>query len=98
MALEYHYLKDAGDGEWYTVTERLARTEDDQLVPEGDPRARWLYAIPGEQIRRADAERYGLITEAQPEPDEVPEETKEPVRRKPGRPPGSKNRRPEEDK
>lgn len=59
----------------YTVTERLALTADDRLVPEEDADARWLYAIPGQEIPVDEALRYGLIDakqakeiEAQPEP------------------------------
>lgn len=45
----------------YTVQERLCLTEDDKLVPEGDPEARWLFAIPGDEIPVDQAERYGLL-------------------------------------
>jgi hypothetical protein len=43
------------------ATERLYRTEDDRIVPEGDPAARWLFAGAGAEIPAADAARYGLI-------------------------------------
>lgn len=45
----------------YTVKERLCLTEDDKLVPEGEPEARWLFAIPGDEIPVDQAERYGLL-------------------------------------
>ena len=45
----------------YIVTERLALTEDDRLVPEESAEARWLYAIPGQRIPLAEAQRYGLV-------------------------------------
>lgn len=49
--------------EQYKVTERLCKTEDgERLVPENHPEARWLYAIPGQQIPMAEAERFGLTT------------------------------------
>jgi hypothetical protein len=52
---------EAGD-EKYVVQERLALTEDEQrLVPEESAEARWLYAIPGQEISMADAIRFGLV-------------------------------------
>lgn len=45
----------------YIVTERLALTEDGQrLVPEEHLDARWLYAIPGQEIPLDEAIQYGL--------------------------------------
>jgi len=48
-------------GEWVTATQRLCLTEDGRLVPDTDPAARWLWCTPGQKVRRADAERFGLI-------------------------------------
>jgi hypothetical protein len=65
----------------YTVTERLAKTEDDRIVPESDPEARWLFAIPGTQIPLEEAKRYGLVKDepaAEPEAEE-PIEIKQPI-------------------
>jgi hypothetical protein len=45
----------------YVVTERLALTEDDRLVPEGHPDGRWLYATPGREVPWAEAVKYGLV-------------------------------------
>lgn len=49
--------------EQYEVKERLALTEDDRVVPESDPDARWLFAIPGQTIPLADAVKYGLAAD-----------------------------------
>lgn len=59
MALEF--VKPTDSDDWVEATERLCRTEDDRLVPENDPDARWLFCIPGARISKADAERYGLV-------------------------------------
>ncbi len=84
------------DGLWVTVTERLCLTEDKcRVVPEDSPEARWLWAIPGAKVSRAEAERLGVCGALPPE-DEKP--SLPAPRRKPGRPPGSKNRLPSENK
>lgn len=63
MALKY--VKDEEEEtNVVTATARLCRTEDDRLVPESDPDARWLYCIPGQKIPRQEAERYGLLAKA----------------------------------
>ena len=78
--------------DWYIATARLALTEDDRIVPEEHPEARWLYAIPGTQIPMAEALRYGLVEdEAEPEPLPAPDVftpvvESEPVKRPRGRP------------
>lgn len=51
----------------FEVEERLYRTEDDRIVPAGDPDARWLYAVPGRLVPMAEAEGYGLVEGAEPE-------------------------------
>lgn len=82
------------------VTQRLFLTEDGKrVVPEGDPDGRWLWATPGMSVTEFDAKRYGLIKD-EPEvvPEAEPEKAVETPRRKPGRPPGSKNRSPSENK
>jgi len=48
------------------ATQRLYRTEDDRIVPEGDPDARWLFASAGTEISAADAAKYGLDAAAEP--------------------------------
>ena len=53
--------------------ERLALTEDGaRLVLEEDPEARWLYAIPGQEIPMAAAEKFGLL--AKPKQAEEPKQ------------------------
>lgn len=47
--------------EMVTVTERLCLTEDGRLVEETDPAARWLWATPGTQKPRVEAEKYGYV-------------------------------------
>lgn len=54
------FVKDSGTV-MVEATARLCLTEDDRLVPEDDPEARWLYCIPGRMIPRAEAEKYGLL-------------------------------------
>lgn len=53
--------------------ERLWLTADkSRAVKDGDPEARFLLCAPGQQISKADAERYGLLAkEAKPEPPEA---------------------------
>lgn len=76
MAVEFEFAKDPGSGVMVEATARLCLTEDGRLVPEGDPAARWLYCIPGRMIPRAEAEKYGLLQEAEPEPEPEPEAPK----------------------
>lgn len=52
----------------HTVTERLYETEDGRAVPEGHPDARWLLAVPGQQIPEEVAAANGILT-AEPEPE-----------------------------
>jgi hypothetical protein len=62
MALEITHLVKEADGEHVEATERLCLTEDqERLVPESDPDARWLFCAVGARISKADAERYGLV-------------------------------------
>lgn len=79
MGLEIKKL-DRGAGASATVVaeQRLWLTADkDELVPDGDPRARFLFSVPGRAIPYADALRYGLLDEpAEPEPE--PEDNSEP--------------------
>lgn len=92
MAL--NYVKphtDVGSGV-VGVERRLYLTEDDRLVEEGDPDGRWLWCTPGMQVPREQAERYGLLKEPEPEPDEAPEPPKA------RRPAANKARTPSRDK
>lgn len=60
MGLEVILHTDPGV-EHVTVDQRLALTEDDRLVPEEDPDARWLFCVPGTKIPKSDAIKYGLL-------------------------------------
>ncbi|WP_405149444.1 hypothetical protein OG589_14545 [Sphaerisporangium sp. NBC_01403] len=60
MALEF-VTEPEGETNYVTATARLCLTEDDRLVKDTDPDARWLYCVPGARISRKDAERYGLL-------------------------------------
>jgi len=69
--LSFEYIDQAKEAvvEKYLVEERLALTEPDEdgnqrAVPESNPEARWLYAIPGAEIPLEEAERYGLVKQA----------------------------------
>lgn len=73
MALQYVKLSAPDDGH-VIATARLCLTEDDRLVEDTDPNARWLFCVPGSPIKRADAERYGLLDEPKPEPEPEPEQ------------------------
>lgn len=72
----------------YTVTDedgRLALTEDEQrLVPDDDPEARWLYATPGQEIPMEDAEKFGLAKKAAPKA--APKEQTKPADKQQGKP------------
>lgn len=69
MALEYRRLpRDPGaPTDTVTVDRHWYLTEDkDRVVPEGNPAARWLWATPGMDVPRGDAERLGAV-DAPPE-------------------------------
>lgn len=53
----------------FEVTERLYLTEDDKVVSEGDPDARWLYAVPGKRIPMSEAKKAGLVKSRKPKSD-----------------------------
>lgn len=97
MAL--NYVKphtDVGSGV-IVADKRLYLTEDDRLVEEGHPDARWLWCTPGMQVPREQAERYGLTggpddAGKDEEPDEAPEQPKA------RRPAANKARTPSRDK
>lgn len=83
MALMRSHVEEAPAGDWFTVTERLALTEDGRVVPEESRDARWLYAIPGARVPMVEAIRYGLVKAAA---GMAPPEL-EPVKPRRGRPP-----------
>lgn len=48
------------------ATERLWLTEDrSELVPDGDPRAAFLFCIPGQRLTDEDAQKYGLADDGE---------------------------------
>lgn len=77
MALEYRRIpREAGPPvDTVTIDRHLYLTEDKtRVVPEGHPKCRWLWATPGMDVPRADAERLGAI--ALPEPaEDAPEDS-----------------------
>lgn len=65
MSLSYELVEpDEGNEHHVVAQERLCKTEDGRLVPEGDPDARWFYCIKGARIPVGDAVAGGLVTEA----------------------------------
>lgn len=51
----------------YIVDRKLWLTADrDQVVEEGDSRAAFLFATPGDEVSDTDAKRYGLKAAAKP--------------------------------
>lgn len=81
------------------IDRRWCLTEDkSRVVDENDPQARWLWAIPGHVVDRAEAERLGALKAPEPPTvEQSPAEAETPKRRR-GRPPGTKQAKPEEDK
>lgn len=65
---------------WVIAKERLWLTADqDRLVAEGDDAAAFLFAGVGTRFPRADAERYGLLDNAELVEDTVTEAPAEPA-------------------
>lgn len=67
MALKFN-VEDAG-GPKVTVRQRLYITEDGRLVGEDAQERRWLFCPAGGELLRETAQRYGLLDEAEPEPE-----------------------------
>jgi hypothetical protein len=65
MSLQITRLKDTGQ-KFVIAEQRLCLTVDGKLVDESDPRARWLFCVPGRAILASDALKYGLL---EPEPE-----------------------------
>ncbi|MER7002211.1 hypothetical protein ABT297_04070 [Dactylosporangium sp. NPDC000555] len=101
MSLQYDYLrtrKDTGPVETITVTQHWYLTEDKtRVVPEGDTSGRWLWAAPGSEVNRAEAERLGAVPRPEPEP-AGDDASGEPVEPKQRRAPANKQRAKPEDK
>lgn len=75
MALEIQRIRDGvGEVDLVTVDRHWYLTEDrERVVREGHPDGRWLWATPGMQVSREDAERLGavepeVVAEVSPEP------------------------------
>lgn len=84
MALEINHPEEDDDVPSYTVKERYCLTEDDRIVIEGDLDARWLYAIPGQEIPWSEAKKYGLVTTDTPEAEAEAEVEEEDAGEDPG--------------
>lgn len=86
MSFSYNKKAETPAGPKWVADRRLCLTEDrSRVVEENTPEARWLWAVPGQEVDLAEAERLGAIQS-------------EPPRRKPGRPPAAKRATPTEDK
>lgn len=81
-------------GETVVVDRHLYLTEDkSRVVEEGDPASRWLWASPGQEVSRAQAERLGAVAPPAAEPErEVSVEPETPVEPEPA--PEPKQRQP----
>ena len=55
------------------VKERLYLTEDDRVVPDGDPDVRWLFAALGTEITDAAAAEHGIVDGLAPRPEPEPD-------------------------
>lgn len=71
------YDEEPGGGEWIVIRERLHRTADGRAVAEDDKDGRWLYAIPGTRISRAEAIAVGIVRD-DPQPVKRPNRAKKP--------------------
>lgn len=50
------------------ITERWCLTQDrSRVVPEGDPEARWLHWLPGDEVDEREARRLGALKSRTPE-------------------------------
>lgn len=66
--LDVVHIRDPGEPQ-VTIDRHLYLTEDrTRVVEEGDPAGRWLWASPGQQVSRREAERLGaIVTESGPD-------------------------------
>jgi hypothetical protein len=56
------YVVPDGENDQYVIAqERLCKTEDGRLVPEGHPDARWFHAVKGARLPLAEAVAGGLV-------------------------------------
>lgn len=85
-------------GETIRVTQHWYLTEDKTaVVAAGVPGGRWLWASPGQEVNRAEAERLGAAPQPEPEPEAEPEPSAEPEAKQ-RRTPANKQRGKPEDK
>lgn len=56
------------DGEWVILGEVMHRTAEGRIVHEADKDGRWLYAVKGTRIKRAEAELLGIVPTPEPAP------------------------------
>jgi hypothetical protein len=62
MAVEVVPLSAGGQGERVVIDRHLYLTEDKtRVVEEAHPDGRWLWASPGTEVLRAEAERLGAV-------------------------------------
>lgn len=92
MALEIQRMRDGvGEADLVTVDRHWYLTEDrERVVREGHPDGRWLWATPGMQVSREDAERLGaiepeVVAEVPPEP--TPKAKSAPANKQRSKPP-----------
>lgn len=76
MGLEYIHTERGVrrmSGETVVIDRHLYLTEDkSRVVEEGDTDGRWLWASPGQEMARDEAERLGALEAKQPEKPEQP--------------------------
>lgn len=78
-----------------TIDRHLYLTEDgSRVVEEGDPAGRWLWAAPGTEVSRVEAERLGAVE--RPRVEQPPADPPEPPKARTT--PANKARRPAADK
>lgn len=67
MAFSINLNEGAGSADTVRVDQHWYLTETrDEVVAEQDPRGRWLWASPGDEVSRADAVRLGALKQQAP--------------------------------
>jgi hypothetical protein len=77
MALNIEELRKPRDGAMYVSPERLCLTADGELCSEDDPKAVKLLVGKGGEISTAEATKYGLIADGEPQAAATPPESPE---------------------
>ncbi len=80
-----------------TVDRKLYAAADGTIVEAGDPRAASVYATPGQEIPRAEAERLGITSAPAEEPAAEAQADEEPEAKQQAKP-ADKQRRPQANK